>query len=79
MPNSPPATPLAMQFAGPRGEQNRLAREHSCFCSALVRHVYREAGVDFLLGPDVKHATPEEPAGSPRRRARAIRTLTEAK
>lgn len=59
-------TMLAMKFAGPRGEQNRLAREHSYFCSALVRHVFREAGVDLLPGVDVKHTTPEELSRSPR-------------
>lgn len=59
-------TVLAMKFAGPRGEQNRLACEHSYFCSALVRHVFREAGVDLLPGLDVKHTTPEELSRSPR-------------
>ena len=59
-------TVLAMKFSGPRGEQNRLACEHSYFCSALVRHVFREAGVDLWPGLDVKHTTPEELSRSPR-------------
>ncbi len=59
-------TMLAMKFAGPRHEENRLAREHSYFCSALVRHVFSEAGVDLLPGLGVKHTTPEELARSPR-------------
>ncbi len=59
-------TLLAMKFAGPRDEANRLAREHSYYCSALVRHVFREAGVDLLPGLEVKHTTPEELARSPR-------------
>lgn len=59
-------TLLAMKFAGPRDEANRLAREHSYYCSALVRHVFREAGVDLLPGLEVKHTTPEELSRSPR-------------
>lgn len=58
-------TALAVKLDRPRGEQNRLAREHSYYCSALVQHVFRQAGVDLFPGLDVKHTTPEELSRSP--------------
>jgi len=43
-----------------RGGKNPLAREHSLFCSALVRHVFLRAGVDLAPGVGDKHTTPED-------------------
>ncbi len=58
-------TAIAMKRPGLRGEENRMAREHSFFCSAFVRHVYGKAGIDLLPGVDVKNTTPEDLARSP--------------
>jgi hypothetical protein len=43
-----------------RGRQNLLARESSMFCSALVQHLFRKAGLDLAPGVDLKHTTPED-------------------
>ena len=53
-------TAIGMRGYSARDSRNRLAREHSFYCSALVRHVFREARVDLFPGLDVKHTTPEE-------------------
>ena len=58
-------TMLALKLAKPRDGENRLAREHSFYCSALVQHVFRQAGLDLFPGLDVKHTTPEELSRSP--------------
>jgi len=43
-----------------RGKENPLAREQSQFCSAFVRHLFMQAGVDLVPGVAGKHTTPEE-------------------
>jgi hypothetical protein len=58
-------TAIGMRGYSARDSKNRLAREHSYYCSALVRHVFREAGVDLFPGLDVKQTTPEELSRSP--------------
>lgn len=47
----------------PRG--NLLDRDHSFFCSALVRHMFSKAGHDLTPGLDVKHTAPENLFRSP--------------
>ncbi len=43
-----------------RGRRNLLARESSLFCSALVQHLFRKAGLDLAPGVDLKNTTPED-------------------
>lgn len=48
-----------------RGKTNLLSREKSLFCSALVQHLFRAAGIDLVPGLDIKHTAPEDLARSP--------------
>lgn len=50
-------------------QRNRLARERSFFCSALVSHVFASQGIELVPGLDAKLTTPEDLARSPRVRA----------
>ncbi len=43
-----------------RARHNLLARESSMFCSALVQHLFRKAGLDLVPGVDPKNTTPED-------------------
>ncbi len=58
-------TLIALKQAELRGRQNLLAREHSLFCSAFVRHLFQKIGMDLAPGVDSKHTTPEEIARTP--------------
>ena len=58
-------TLLALRHARLRSRKNLLARERSVFCSAFVRHVFRNAGVDLMPGVDFKNTAPEDLANSP--------------
>lgn len=51
---------LALRHSGLRPETNRFAQRQSLFCSALVGHLFRGAGVDLAPGLDTKHLTPED-------------------
>ena len=42
-----------------RGQPNLLARKSSMYCSALVQHLFRKAGLDLAPGVDLKNTTPE--------------------
>ena len=53
-------TLLALQRPALRSRQNLLARESSMFCSALVQHLFRKAGLDLTPGVDLKNTTPED-------------------
>ena len=53
-------TLLALRRPDLRGRVNLLARERSLYCSALVRHLFRGAGLDLTPGVDVKNTTPED-------------------
>ena len=53
-------TLLALQRPEWRGRQNLLARESSIFCSALVQHLFRKAGLDLAPGVELKNTTPED-------------------
>ncbi len=43
-----------------RSRHNLLARESSMYCSALVQHLFRKAGLDLAPGVDLKNTTPED-------------------
>ena len=53
-------TLLALQRPEWRSRQNLLARESSIFCSALVQHLFRKAGLDLAPGVELKNTTPED-------------------
>ena len=58
-------TLLAIRRPELRGEENRLSRDRSLFCSAFVQHCYREAGLDLMPGVETKNTTPTDLACSP--------------
>ena len=51
---------IALHRPDLRGRQNLLARESSMYCSALVQHLFRKAGLDLAPGVDLKNTTPED-------------------
>lgn len=51
---------LALRHSGLRPDANRFARQQSLFCSALVGHLFRGAGLELAPGLDTKHLTPED-------------------
>jgi hypothetical protein len=40
-------------------QPNLLARKSAMYCSALVQHLFRKAGLDLAPGVDLKNTTPE--------------------
>jgi hypothetical protein len=53
-------TLIALNRPQLRGQHNLLARESSLYCSALVQHLFRQAGLDLAPGVDLKNTTPED-------------------
>ena len=53
-------TLIALNRPELRGRKNLLARESSLYCSALVQHLFRKAGLDLAPGVDLKNTTPED-------------------
>ncbi len=53
-------TLIALRRPDLRSRQNLLARESSMYCSALVQHLFRKAGLDLAPGVDLKNTTPED-------------------
>ncbi len=53
-------TLVALRHPRLRGRDNLLARERSMYCSALVQHLFRKAGLDLAPGVDLKNTTPED-------------------
>ena len=53
-------TLIALNQPELRGQPNLLARESSMYCSALVQHLFRQAGLDLAPGVDLKNTTPED-------------------
>jgi hypothetical protein len=53
-------TLIALNRPELRSRQNLLARESSMYCSALVQHLFRKAGLDLAPGVDLKNTTPED-------------------
>lgn len=52
-------TVWALRHAGWLPRENLLARDQAFFCSAFVRHVFAEAGVDLVAGIAEKNTAPE--------------------
>jgi hypothetical protein len=48
-----------------RARENLLARERSAYCSAFVKLLYQELGLDLVPGVHGKNTTPEDIARSP--------------
>jgi hypothetical protein len=53
-------TLIALHHPNLRNRQNLLAQKSSMYCSALVGHLFRRAGVDLVPGVDLKNTTPED-------------------
>ena len=51
---------VAMRHRHLRGKSNLLSRDKSLFCSAMVHHLFRTAGIDLVPGLEVKHTAPED-------------------
>ena len=58
-------TLIALRRPELRARSNVLARERSLYCSALLQHVFRKAGMDLTPGVDLKNTTPEDIARTP--------------
>ena len=58
-------TLIALRHPKMRGRDNVLARERSLYCSALVQHLFLKIGIDFALGVETKHTTPEDISRTP--------------
>ena len=75
-------TAWAMRHPGERLLENRLAQEQAFYCSAFVRHVCRQIGLDLAEGLAVKNTAPHDIAESPLCQTRWLlvrETLVEAK
>jgi hypothetical protein len=59
-------TLIALRRPELRARTNLLARESSLYCSALLHHVFQQAGLELVPGVDLKHTTPEDIARTPR-------------
>ncbi len=53
-------TLLALRHPSLRTEENVLARDRSFYCSAFVRHVFSQAGIELAPGIAEKHTAPED-------------------
>ena len=53
-------TLVALRYPRFRSQRNLLAREKSCYCSALVQHVFLKVGIDLAPGVHESHGTPED-------------------
>lgn len=58
-------TLVALRKPGMRADENPLANERSCYCSAFVQHLFRSIGIDLAPGLDEKHTTPEDISRTP--------------
>lgn len=48
-----------------RAQDNLMSCEGAFYCSAMVQHCYREAGIDLAAGITTKNVTPEDLAATP--------------
>ena len=48
-----------------RAQENRLAQERSVYCSAFVKRLYLDAGLDLVPGVSGKNTAPHDIANSP--------------
>ena len=58
-------TLMALRRPALRAQENLLARDRAFYCSAFVRHLFRQAGLDLAPGVADKHTTPEHLARTP--------------
>lgn len=58
-------TLIALKKPELRAQENLLARERSVYCSAFVKRLFHNAGVDLVPGVTGKNTTPEDIARSP--------------
>ena len=59
-------TLITLRRQGLRERDNLLARDGAFYCSAMVQHCYRAAGIDLAAGVTTKNVTPEDIAATPR-------------
>ena len=53
-------TLIALRAQGLRANENKLSREKSFYCSALVQHLFCGLKIDLTPGVHAKHTTPED-------------------
>lgn len=53
-------TLLTLRRQSLRARDNIMSREGAFFCSAMVQHCYRVAGIDLVTGVTTKNVTPED-------------------
>lgn len=53
-------TLIALRAQNLRAGENKLAREKSFYCSALVQHLFCSVKIDLTPGIHAKHTTPED-------------------
>jgi hypothetical protein len=58
-------TLIALKQPELRAQENRLAQERSAYCSAFVKKLFHDAGLDLVPGVTGKNTTPEDIARSP--------------
>jgi hypothetical protein len=58
-------TLIALKKPELRAQENLLARERSVYCSAFVKRLFQNAGLDLVPGVTGKNTTPEDIARSP--------------
>jgi hypothetical protein len=58
-------TLIALRKPDSRAQENILARERSAYCSAFVKMLYHDLGIDLVPGVTGKNTTPEDIARSP--------------
>ena len=59
------ATAWALRHPRWRPQENLLVREQSFYCSAFLRHVFSQLGIELAQGVAVKNTTPEDIARTP--------------
>jgi hypothetical protein len=58
-------TVIALRKPELRAQENLLARERSVYCSAFVKRLFHQAGIDLVPGVAGKNTTPEDFARTP--------------
>jgi len=53
-------TLFALRAKALRSKENRLSRDKSIYCSALVQHLFSSISLDLTPGIHAKHTTPED-------------------
>ena len=58
-------TLIAIRRPGMRSRENPMARERSVYCSAFIRRLFSNIGIDLAPGIDGKNTTPEDISRTP--------------